>query len=49
MSQYLPTREFRELNLSKRIGLLKSILRTPDNNEYGLLKEIDLEQPSTIL
>ena len=48
MSQYLPTGDFHELNLSNKIGLLKSILRTPDNYRHGFLTDFDLEYPSSI-
>ena len=46
MSQYLPTGEFHEIEVTRSI--LKSILRTPDNDEHGLLIECDLEYPSSI-
>ena len=41
MSQYLPTGDFSEIKVTK--SSLKSILRTPDNNEHGFLIECDLE------
>ena len=46
MSQYLPTGDFREIKVTR--SCLKSILRTPDNNERGCLIECDLEYPSNI-
>ena len=46
MSQYLPTGDFRETKVTK--SSLKSILRTPDNNEHGFLIERDLEYTSNI-
>ena len=46
MSQYLPTGDFSEIKVTK--SSLKSILRTPDNNEHGFLIECDLEYPSNI-
>ena len=46
MSQYLPTGYFREIKVT-RISL-KTILRTPDNDEHGFLIECDLEYPSSI-
>ena len=46
MSQYLPTGDFREIKVTK--SSLKSILRTPNNNEHGFLIECDLEYPSNI-
>ena len=46
MSQYLPTGDFREVKVTR--SNLKSILRTPDNDEHGFLIECDLEYPSDI-
>ena len=46
MSQYLPTGNFREIKVTK--SCLKSILRTPDNDEHGFLLDCDLEYPSSI-
>ena len=46
MSQYLPTGDFREIKVTRRN--LKTILRTPDNNEHGFLIECDLEYPNSI-
>ena len=46
MSQYLPTGDFREIKVTR--SNLKTILRTPDNNEHGFLIECDLEYPSSI-
>ena len=46
MSQYLPTGDFREIKVTK--SNLKTILRTPDNNEHGFSIECDLEYPSSI-
>ena len=46
MSQYLPTEDFREIKVTR--SSLKTILRTPDNDEHGFLKESDLEYPSNI-
>ena len=48
MSQYSPKGDFHELNLSNKKSLLKSFLRTPDNDEHGLLIECDLDYPSSI-
>ena len=44
--QLLPTGDFREVKVT-RINL-KTILRTPDNDEHGLLIECELEYPSSI-
>ena len=46
MSQYLPTGDFREIKVTR--CNLKTISRTPDNNEHGFLIECDLEYPSSI-
>ena len=46
MSQYLPTGDFREVKVTR--SSLKTCLRTPDNEEHGLLIECDLEYPSSI-
>ena len=46
MSQYLPTGDFREIEVPR--SSLKRILRTPDNDEHGFLIECDLEYPSSI-
>ena len=46
MSQYLPTGDFREIKVTR--SNLKTILRTPDNNEHGFLIECDLEYPNSI-
>ena len=46
MSQYLPTGDFREIKVTR--SSLKTILRTPDNDEHGFLLECDLEHPSCI-
>ena len=55
MSQYLPTGEFREIEVTR--GSLKTILRTLDNDEHFnrmcfnrmcFLIECDLEYPSSI-
>ena len=46
MSQYLPTGDFREIEVTR--SSLKTILRTPDNDEQGFLIECDLEYPSSI-
>ena len=46
MSQYLPTGDFREIKVTR--SNLKTILRTPDNNEHGFLTECDLDYPSSI-
>ena len=46
MSQYLPTGDFREIKVTR--SSLKTILRTPDNDELGFLREGDLEYPSSI-
>ena len=46
MSQYLPTGDFREIKTRK--SSLKSILRTPDNNEHGFSIECGLEYPTNI-
>ena len=45
MSQYLPTGNFREIKVTR--SSLKTILRTPDNDEHGFLIECDLENPSS--
>ena len=46
MSQYLPTGDFSELKVTK--SNLKTILRTPGNNEHGFLIERDLEYSSSL-
>ena len=46
MSQYLPTGDFREVKVTR--SSLKTISRTPDNDEHGFLIECDLEYPSSI-
>ena len=46
MSQYLRTGDFREIKVTR--SCLKTILRTPDNDEHGFLIECDLEYPSSI-
>ena len=46
MSQYLPTEEFREIKVTR--SNIKTILRTPDNDEHGFLIECDLEYPNSI-
>ena len=46
MSQYLPTGDFRVIKVTR--SNIKTILRTPDNDEHGFLIECDLEYPSNI-
>ena len=46
MSQYLPTGEFREIKVTR--SSVKTFLRTPDNDEHGILKECGLEHPNSI-
>ena len=46
MSQNLPTGDFREIKVTRSI--VKTILRTPNNDEHGFLIECDLEYPSSI-
>ena len=46
MSKYLPTGDFREIEVTR--SSVKRILRTPDNDEHGFLIECDLEYPSSI-
>ena len=46
MSQYLPTGDFREIKVTK--SSLKTILRTPDNDEHDFLIDCDLEYPNSI-
>ena len=46
MSQFLPTGDFRENKVAR--SSVKSILRTPDNDEHGFLLECVLEYPSSI-
>ena len=46
MSQFLPTGDFREIKVTR--SNIKSILRTPDDDEHGFLKECDLEYPNSI-
>ena len=48
MSHYLPNGDFLEPNPSNEISLIKSFLKTPDNDELGFLKECKLEYPSSI-
>ena len=43
MSQNLPIGDFREIKLTR--SSLKTILRTPDNDEHCFLIECDLEYP----
>ena len=38
MSQYLPSRGFREIEVTR--SSLKAILRTPDNDEYGFFNRM---------
>ena len=45
MSQYLPTGDFHDVKVTR--SSLKTILRTPDNGDYGFLIECDLEYPSS--
>ena len=46
MTQYLPTGDFREIKVTR--SSLKTILRTPDNDEHGFLLECYSEYPSSI-
>ena len=46
MSQNLPTGVFREIKVTR--SSLKTILRTPDNDEHGFLRECDLEYSNSI-
>ena len=46
MSQYLPTADFREIDVTR--SSLKTVPRTPDNDEHGFLIESDLEYSSSI-
>ena len=46
MSQYPPTGDFREIKVTR--SSLKTILRTPDNDECGFLIECDLKYLSSI-
>ena len=46
MSQYLRTGDFREIKATR--SSLKTILRTPDNDDHGFLIECNLEDPSSI-
>ena len=46
MFKYLPTGDFRELKVTRKC--LKTMLRTPDNDEHGFSIEGDLEYPSSI-
>ena len=46
MSQYLATGNFREIEVTR--SSLKRILRTPENDEHGFLKECDSEYTSSI-
>ena len=46
MSQYLPTAAFPEVKITR--SSLKTILRTPDNDENGSLIECYLEYSSSI-
>ena len=46
MSQYLPTGDFRGIKVTG--SSLKTISRTPDNDERGFLIERDSEYPSSI-
>ena len=46
MSQYLPTGDFREIEVTR--SSVKRTLRTPDNDDHVFLIECDLEHPSSI-
>ena len=46
MSHFLPTGDFREIKVTR--SSLKTILRTPDNDEHGFSKDSVLECPSSI-
>ena len=46
MSRYLPTRDFREVKVTR--SSLKTSLRTPDNDEHDFLIECVLKYPSNI-
>ena len=46
MSQYLPTGDFREIKVTR--STLKTVLRTPDNDEHSVSIECDLEYPNSI-
>ena len=46
MSQYLPTGDFPEIKVTR--SNIKTILRTPDNDDLGFLIECDLEYPNSI-
>ena len=46
MSQYSPTGDFREFKVTRKS--VKTISRTPDNEEHAFLIECDLEYPSSI-
>ena len=51
MSQYLPTGEFKTLQLpenSSQDQLVEDLLQIPDDNEYGYFIECDLEYPAEI-
>ena len=51
MSQYLPTGEFKKLQLPENYSqdhLVEDLLQTPDDNEYGYFIDCDLEYPAEI-
>ena len=51
MSQYLPTRELKKLQLPENYSqdqLVEDLLQIPDDNEYGYFIECDLEYPVEI-
>ena len=51
MSQYLPTGEFKKLQLPENYSqdqLVEDLLQIPDDNEYGFFIECDLEYPAEI-
>ena len=51
MSQYLPTGEFKKLQLPENYSqdqLVENLLQIPDDNEYGYFIECDLEYPVEI-
>ena len=51
MSQYLPTGEFKKLQLPENFSqdqLVEDLLQIPDDNEYGYFIECDLEYPVEI-
>ena len=48
MSEPFPTGDFEEFKQFNLQGILKEILNTPDDAEYGYMLDVDLEYPTSI-